>query len=436
MEQAVVDRPDDRAVADEDWTETRSAPAEQARFGEVLRSREARTLLGAALASGLGDQVARIALAVLVLERSDSVLLTSCVYAVSYLPWVVGGPFLAALADRYPVRRVLVGSDVARAVTVGLMLVPGTPIWTLLLLLFLTELAAPPFDAGRSALLPEVLHGDAYVAGCALLSTVQQTCLFGGVAFGGALLVVVDPSTALALNAASFLLSAVLLHRGLQWRAAASTSHGSTLLADTATGLRAVFRTPRVRRLVLAVWIACAVVVLPEGLAIAYAVELEAAVWAVPALLAAEPLGAALGALAVARLVPPARRAALTWPLLIGGCLPLVAMLARPGLAVTAVLLFCCGTAGAAVVLASTEVGRTVEPQVRGRVFGIAASGLMAAQGLALLGGGVLAEVLPLHQVMALAGLLGLVALLPLALRDTRRVVIDLTAAQLRPAAV
>lgn len=391
--------------------------AKTAGFGQVLRQREARTLLVAALLSGLGDQVARIALSVLVLHRSGSVLLTACVYAVSYLPWVLGGPVLAALADRLPSRRVLVGSDLWRAVTIGLMLVPGIPLWGLLLLLLLTELAAPPFDATRAGVLPEMLEGDSYVTGCALLTAVQQTCLFGGVAFGGLLLVLVDPMTALALDAATFLGSAALVQRGLRARPAPAGPERLSLRADTVVGLHAVFNDAPVRRMVLGAWVACAVAVLPEGLAVAYATQLGAETYAVPVLLAAGPLGSMLAALGLARLVSPDRRPSLMWPLMAFSCLPLLGMLAAPGLLGSAVLLFLSGCGSAAVLLVSTTVGRTVDAAVRGRVFGIAASGLMAAQGAALLAGGVLASFLPIPLVIAVAGVGGLLVIVPLAVR-------------------
>jgi MFS family permease len=396
---------------------------QQAGFAQVMRHREVRALALSAVLSGLGDQIARVALSVAVLHRSGSVLLTSCVYAVSYLPWVLGGPVLSTLADRLPVRRVLVGSDLFRAATVALMLVPQLPIWSLLLLLFLTELAAPPFEAGRSSLLPELLEGDLYVAGAALMGALRQACLFAGVALGGVLLTVVGPSTALAIDVATFLVSGWVLQRGLKARPATG-SGPLAWRADSVEGLRAVFGQPGLRRLVLGAWIACAVAVLPEGLAIAYATTLNAPSYAVALLLAAEPAGAALAGLAVARLVPAERRNRLMWPLLIGGSVPLLGMLAAPGMGLAAVLLFLSGASSAGLLLVSTTVGRTVDPAVRARVFGIAASGLMVAQGIALLAGGALAELLPLHQVMALAGVVGVVAVLPLALADRRHVIV------------
>ena len=53
----------------------------------------------------------------LVYDRTRSPLLTALAYASGYLPWIIGGLFLAGLADRYPRRAVMVTCDMARAVS-------------------------------------------------------------------------------------------------------------------------------------------------------------------------------------------------------------------------------------------------------------------------------------------------------------------------------
>ena len=71
-----------------------------ATFGEVFAVAEYRSLFGAAILSWIGDYFARVAVAVLILNDTGSVLLSVVGFAVTYLPWVVGGPVLAALAER------------------------------------------------------------------------------------------------------------------------------------------------------------------------------------------------------------------------------------------------------------------------------------------------------------------------------------------------
>jgi len=50
---------------------------------------------------------------VLVYQRTDSPLLSAITFAISYLPWLLGGPLLSTLADRFPRHRVLIATDAA-----------------------------------------------------------------------------------------------------------------------------------------------------------------------------------------------------------------------------------------------------------------------------------------------------------------------------------
>ena len=105
-----------------------AAPAPRATFRDVFAVREFRALWLSVILSAAGDRLALVALAVLVYERTRSPLLAAVAYAAGYLPWVIGGLFLADLADRRPRRTVMVTCDAVRAVLVAAMAVPGVPL--------------------------------------------------------------------------------------------------------------------------------------------------------------------------------------------------------------------------------------------------------------------------------------------------------------------
>src|SRR5439155_15806356 len=94
---------------------------QQATYREVFGVAEFRALWLAQALSYVGDQLAQVALAVLVYHRTGSALLTAVTYALTYLPPIVGGPVLSGLADVFPRRAVMVVCDVVRAVLVGLV---------------------------------------------------------------------------------------------------------------------------------------------------------------------------------------------------------------------------------------------------------------------------------------------------------------------------
>jgi hypothetical protein len=130
------------------------APATRATFRDVFAVREFRARWLSVILSAAGDRLALVALAVMVYERTRSPLLAAVAYAAGYLPWVIGGLFLADLADRYPRRTVMVTCDAVRAVLAAAMAVPGLPVVALVLLLFAATMFASPFEAARASITP------------------------------------------------------------------------------------------------------------------------------------------------------------------------------------------------------------------------------------------------------------------------------------------
>src|SRR5262245_66488698 len=112
----------------------------RAGYRDVLGASEFRVIFVANVVSMLGSIVAAVALTVLVYQQTRSAALAASVLALSFLPYLLGGTLLGAAADRLPARRVLVGCDLASAVLVACMVVPGMPVPGLLALLFATGL--------------------------------------------------------------------------------------------------------------------------------------------------------------------------------------------------------------------------------------------------------------------------------------------------------
>ncbi|MGY1617045.1 MFS transporter [Geodermatophilus sp. SYSU D00691] len=401
-------------------------PADErpATFRQVFAVREFRPLFGTFLLSTAGDELARVALTVLVYQRTTSALLSALTFAISYLPWLLGGPVLAVLADRLPRHRVLVSADAARALLVAAMAIPGTPLPVLLALLLVLALCAPPFESARSALVADVLEGDRYAVANSLSNVGLQLAQVVGFVAAGALVTVLSPSGALLVDAAIFAVSAVWLATGLQRRPAATAGEpAQSLLRDAAEGLAFIRRSPRLLAILAVLWIGTAFVYAPEGIAAPLVDELGHGATGVGVLLAANPLGVTLGGLLLARLVAPRRREKLVpglvvlslAPLLLAG---LVGLVAGPGAApfgVVVVLLFVSGLGACWLIPLNATFVQAVPASHRGRAFGVAVSGLYGVQGLGALGAGLAAEGLPASGVVALCGALGLAAVvLPL----------------------
>ncbi|MDQ6650970.1 MAG: MFS transporter [Actinomycetota bacterium] len=390
-----------------------------ATYAALFRSRDFRSLFLAHLASLAGDQVGKIALTLLVFARSHSALLAALAYATSFLPWALGGPVLAAVADRLPRRRVMVGCDLARAGIIALAAVPGVPVPGLLVLMLAASLLAPPFEAARAAVLPEVLTGEDYVLGTSLNALVNQASQLAGFGAGGVLVVVLSARGALLFDAATFLVSAALLVTGLHCRAQPERAGAArpSLLADAAAGARTVFGNRRLRFLVGLSWAGVAFAVVPEALAAPYAAAMHRGPGTVGLLMAAPAAGSAVGALVLGRVVGARTRSRLMLPMAGLSALPLLACITRPSLPVTLSLFAVAGAGGAYQITANTAFSLGVPPAARARAFGLAVSGIQVAQGLGIGLAGAAAVVLPPSTVIALAGVAGLAAVGALALR-------------------
>lgn len=410
-----------------------AAATRQATFREVFAVGEFRPLFGTFLLSTAGDELARVALTVLVYERTLSPLLSSLTFVISHLPWLLGGPLLSAAADRLPRHRVLITADVARAVLLGLMAIPGTPLPVLLALLFLVSLCAPPFESARSALIADVLEGDRYAVATSLTNISLQLAQVLGFLAAGALVAALSPSAALLIDGVTFAVSALWLSGTLQRRPAPTAESGEgprSVWQDIGDGLRLITGSPRLLAIMGVLWVATMFATASEGVAAPLVEQLGHEASAIGVLLAAHPLGVTVGGLVIARLVPPHRRERLVGPLVVLSLAPvlaagLVAVLAARGaltFALVIALLFVSGVGASWLIPLNVSFVQAVPAAFRGRAFGVAVSGLYGVQALGAFVAGLGAESLSAGGVVALAGGAGLVLVVPVlvAFRRTR----------------
>ena len=307
---------------------------------------EFRALWLAQVLSVAGDQLARVALTLLVYDRTHSSLLAAITFAASVVPSFIGGITLSGLADRFPRRRVMIACDLTRVVLVAVMAVSGIPIAVLVVLLFLVTLIGAPFLSARAALYPDLLTGDLYVLGTAVTLTTLQFAQVLGFAVGGAVVGFFGVRVSLLIDAATFALSALIIFVWVRsWpavqaaaaretEAEADAESGGGLLA----GLRLVFTSPALRIPMLLGWLA-AFYNIPEGVSAPLAAALGGGAVAVGLILAAPAFGATVGAIAFSRFVAPATRVRWMIPLAASACGVLVLFVFRPPLPIALMVL-------------------------------------------------------------------------------------------------
>ena len=367
-------------------------------FRDLFGVSEYRAIYLALLVNWLGDYLARAAITVLVYQQTSSVLLSAASFAVSYLPWLVGGPLLAALAERYPYRRVMVISDLIRMCMIALVAIPGLPILAILLVLFLGTLASPPTQAARSAILPLLLTRERVVVALAVSATTIQAAQVIGYFVGATIATAVNPRLAVAAVAVAFGLSALIISLGVRHRpAAASRAQRTHLLRETGEGFRLVFGHRVLRTIAFLVFTLTMFAIVPEGLAAAWAAQgnPDPATRGINQgmIMAAAPVGWVIGGLAVSRLASQATRQRLIKPFAVLAPLALVPALAAPATPVVAVLALLSGIAqGGLMPTLQGMFVLTLPHGYRARAYGVMQGGMQLTQGGAVLVTGVLAE--------------------------------------------
>jgi hypothetical protein len=298
------------------------------------------------------------------------------------------------------------------------MAIPQMPTWALCVLLVAVVLLGAPHTAAQGALLPAMLPGDLYERGLAVRQITSQSAQLAGFAGGGLLVAALTPATALLANAMSFVLSALLVRVGVaDRRRPARDEHGDDGgagddvrgLGGVLAGLGEIAADPRRRALVALAWLV-GWYVMPESLAAPYAAQLGAGPVVVGLLMAADPLGSVFGAWLFVRFVPADTRARLVGVLAAAAGVPLLLCLFRPGVALTLVLWAVSGALATAYLLQTqASFVRATPDGRRGRAIGVAASGIVAAQGVAILLGGLLADLWDPATAIAVAGVMGTV---------------------------
>ncbi|QWF82617.1 hypothetical protein HUW46_06056 [Amycolatopsis sp. CA-230715] len=386
------------------------------RPGSPLANTEFRTLWFAEAQSLVGDQLTTVALAIMVYDRTGSALISALVFSLSFLPAIAGALGLAQLADRYPRRTVLSAAMAVQGLFVGLMAIPGTPLPVLCALVVVARLAGGPAIAAQNALTREVFtDDDLYLRSQDIRGITTNTATLAGLAGGGVLVVWMGPSLSLAIDAATFFVSAVVTRCLLKPRPAAGDGGGTWFGA-----IRWVFAERRLRVLIWLSWLV-GIAVIPEGLVAPLAAEIGAGDKAVGWMLAADPLGFIIGAFVLSRWVTAENRRRVIGVLAVAPLATLALFVFRPSLPLVLLLLALAGATGAYLITVSATFLTWVPNELRGGAGGVYRTGLRVAQGIGAGLGGALAQLVGSPTTaIAIASAAGVVLAVPVAISWAR----------------
>ena len=213
----------------------------------VLRHRDFRLLWLAGSASSVGDRIVTVAIAIFVVQFTGSATDVGLVLAAYLIPLVafllVGG----VVADRLPRHRLAVVTDVVRCALhalLAVLIVTGeVRIWQMIAIGIVFGTAEAFFRPAASGLLPQTVPEDDIQEATATTMMSHNVAELAGPALATALVLGFSPAAAFGLDAATFLLSAVLLVRVRpreRGAPAVRREAGSSIRADLRDGYREV----------------------------------------------------------------------------------------------------------------------------------------------------------------------------------------------------
>ena len=219
--------------------------------------------------SAFGSRITRTALPIIaVATLGESELFVGVLAALSLAPGAVVALFSGGFVDRGHKRRILIGADLVRAATVLSLTIAWAAGALTIAHVFavgaIVGAASAMFQIADIAYLPALLAKRDLAEGNAKLETTDAVAEVTGPASAGVLIAALGAPLAVAIDAASYLWSALMLGRirTVESPPVAATEVASTSMwqatLDVRVGMRAIFGHPQVRPLVfgLMVWTA------------------------------------------------------------------------------------------------------------------------------------------------------------------------------------
>jgi MFS family permease len=386
-------------------------------------------LLSANAISLTGNVLTMIAIPWFVLQTTGSPSKTGLTAFFTALPAIIAGVFGGTIIDRLGYKRASILADLASGLTVAL--VPllhytiGLEFWQLLALVFLGALLDAPGTTARSSLLPDLgqLADVRLERVTAWDDGISRASRLFGAPLAGVLIVLVGPAQALWLDAASFLLSALLTAWAVPAARRATDEAPQNYFAELSAGIRYIRRDRLILAIVVSVMITNFLDVSLSSVALpVYVNELYGSALDLGLLIATFGGAAFTGAMifgAIGHRLP--RRLTFAVSFIVVG-LRFWVLALFPPLPVLLVMHALAGVAAGSLnpILATVQYER-VPATMRARVFGTITAGAFLAMPLGVLITGYALEWVGLRPVLLTLGTLYLITTLSLLINPALR---------------
>jgi predicted MFS family arabinose efflux permease len=225
--------------------------------GDLWRHRDFLLLWSAQGISAVGSRITRTALpmaAILVVGAGAldlGLLAVTLTLPRALFAWLGGG-----WVDRHRRRPVLIGSDLVRAV--ALLAIPAAAYWQALsmpllyLIAAITGIGTVLFELADHVFIADLVGREQLLEANGKREAAEAVAEISGPALGGALVALLTAPIAIAVDAATFVASAVVIARIRKHEEIVATIADSSFVDDVRIGIRVVWRNPAIRALFIA----------------------------------------------------------------------------------------------------------------------------------------------------------------------------------------
>lgn len=169
------------------------------------------------LISSLGDWLYRLALPLIILEKTGSAYHAATVFGLSFIPWIFFSLLGGSLADNYSKKKILISGNIAAALASSFLiftLLERTIDFRLLYAaVFVLASVDPLIHPSFQSIIPEITTQDQFASANSAIQMVDNTLSIMGPLLGGSLVAFFGGISALWIDAVSFLATASILIR-------------------------------------------------------------------------------------------------------------------------------------------------------------------------------------------------------------------------------
>jgi len=203
--------------------------------------------------SNLGSSITLFALPLLVYKLTGSALNLGITTAAEFLPYLLFGLILGAWTDRVNRKRMMIGTDIARALIIAsiplLAFLGILPVWWIYIVAFIHATLTICFQAGEFAAIPSLVDQDDLVTANGRIQASYSGASILGPLLAGVLVTLVPLSALLLFDALSFLVSSFSLALIRISFNKEEKRAPTSIRSDVAEGLRYVLSNPVLRNI-------------------------------------------------------------------------------------------------------------------------------------------------------------------------------------------